>query len=165
MTFLCLAVKVTRGAPSACLQGPWKRSLAPVLCTSLPRCSPRLQKLAPRPGPGGQRVPYLASEGLLSRMLQGVHLEGHAALERLSTGLARKGHVFRVRCNTERTTLRISPPKSSHGESFLSYCQGTFYTLICEAVIATFWRETEITRLERHLSRASRWRLLGTCRR
>lgn len=53
MTFLYLAVKVTSGAPSACLQGPWKRSLAPVLCMSLSHCSPHLQKLAPRPGPGG----------------------------------------------------------------------------------------------------------------
>lgn len=41
---------------------------------------------------------YLATEGLLSRMLQWVHLEGHAALERLAAGLAGERHVLGMSC-------------------------------------------------------------------
>ena len=68
-------------------------------------CSPRIHtyKPAPTPGPGGQPRPYLTSEGLLSRVLQGVHLEWHTAFEWLSTGFTGKWHIFCVCFNTECT--------------------------------------------------------------
>lgn len=37
---------------------------------------------------------HLTLEGLLSRVLQGVNLQGHAALERLPARLAGEGHVL-----------------------------------------------------------------------
>lgn len=78
----------------------------------------------------GSSAPYLASEGLLSRMLQGVHLERHAAFERFSTGFACKWHVFRVCCNTECTVLKIRPPKSPSRERLMSHCRGLMPSLL-----------------------------------
>lgn len=116
----CLAGReVTHNAQGLRLITLWKRSLCLAggtpLSLSLSLAVHHAYTSRPLAWAGGRHMPYLASEGLLSRMLQGVHLEWHTAFEWLSTGFTCKWHVFRVCCNTEYAlTLKTSPPKGSN---------------------------------------------------
>lgn len=71
----------------------------PVPDSSYPLAFKQLLSLTPGPSwvaPGAGEDTHLASEGLLPRVLQRVHLERHAAFEGLPAGLAGEGHVLGV---------------------------------------------------------------------